>query len=235
MRLRNLWLAAALLAGVVLSASAQVVEIVAPATAPEHSLVRVVTTETGENYKWEVFSNNGGVADVAAFGRQMLFTGPPGRYVILQSWENAAGEKRQAFAFTDIVAGEEGPPPPNPPFPPLPPDPPVVEPGPRWVIIVEETKDRTPQQAAVLTDSSFRQWIATAGHDYRMIDQDVQNRAGTVPAACVPYLDLAKGKTLPRLFIVDGSSGDSQGKVLFSGDLPSSAAALKTLIQQKGG
>jgi hypothetical protein len=232
---RTLWLTVALVLGIIASSYAQVVEIVAPATVPEHSLVRVVTTEAGDGYKWEVFSRNGAVADVATFGRQMVFAGPPGRYVILQSWETASGEKRQAFAFTDIVAGKEGPIPPDPFVPPLPPDPPVVEAGPRWIIIVEETQDRTPQQAAVLTDSSFRQWLTTSGHDYRMIDQNVQDQSGTVPTACAPYLNLAKGKTLPRLFIVDGSSGDSKGKVLFAGDLPPTVAALKALIKQEGG
>ncbi len=210
----------------------ETVEIVAPPTVPEHSLVMVQTSENGTDYAWTVLGPRG-EEQVAVFGRQAVFCGPPGRYAILQAWTTATGEKRQAFTFTTILPGddqEES----DPPVP-RPPEPPVVTPGPRWIVVVEETAERTPQQAAVLTNSGFRQWITTAGHDCRMIDKDVLTPTGSVPTDCAPYLDLAKGQTLPRLFIVDGCSGDSQGKVLFAGDLPATADALKTLIQQKGG
>jgi hypothetical protein len=211
---------------------AQTVEIVAPAEVPEHTLVQVQTSESGTEYAWTVLGPRG-EEQVAVFGRQAVFCGPPGRYAILQSWTTATGEKRQAFTFTTIIAGDDRETPD--PFPPPPPEP-VIEPGERWIVIIEETADRqslTPGQLAMITSRELDPYCLQNGHRLRCYDQDAKNPAGNASTAVVPYLALLNtaGVPLPAVVILDAADNST----LFVGPLPNDSAAMIELLKSKGG
>jgi len=103
------------------------------------------------------------------------------------------------------------------------PPPPLAE---MWVIVVEETSQRTPEQARVLLDPTVRQWMAKNQHRFRILDKDQTS------ADLQPWINRATaqpGIALPRLFI-----SDSSGVVYFDGELPHSWMELLELVKKWG-
>jgi len=111
------------------------------------------------------------------------------------------------------------------PLPEPTPDPTPAPPpaGPRWLVIIEESADRTASQAATLASPKLRAYLTENGHRLRIYDRDV------VPAGCAKYRDLA-GDDLPACFVVD-----DEGQVLHRGPLPAAADALVELLKTHGG
>lgn len=97
------------------------------------------------------------------------------------------------------------------PFPP-----PTPTPGKRTITILEQSEDRTPQQAAILTSQTLRKYLDSKGHKLRITDVD------SVPAA--------DKSDLPRLVIEDGD-----GKVIYQGALPGTVDAVLETIKAHGG
>ena len=94
-------------------------------------------------------------------GNALFWVAEPGEYVltaIVVDWE---AKKFTPLSKSVTVTGAPSP---NPPVPPVPP--PV--PGERFVLIVSETKDRTPQEAATL--ATLRRWLTDKRVDWRIID-----------------------------------------------------------------
>lgn len=94
-------------------------------------------------------------------------------------------------------------PPPCPPKPPEPPKP--VSAG--GFVVVEETAEATQARAVLLTDARVHALIKALGLSHKIVDKDAKDAKGNVPSAVAKYLEAAKGKKLPRLFVVaaDGS------------------------------
>lgn len=108
----------------------------------------------------------------------------------------------------------------SPLFPPVP-RPPIVDPvtpitDAAWVLVLEESSDRTPEMAALLADP----WWHSSGVKFRVYDKDSADAADVVKAV---------GNTpLPALLIVD-----PKGKRLHVGKLPASIDGIKALIGGK--
>ena len=138
----------------------------------------------------------------------------PGDYWIVIDWNH---EKPQLLTHRITVEGAQPTPGPTPgPTPdPTPP------PGPKYAVIVEESSQRTPAVAAIIKDPSLRDWAAKEGHVLRVVDKDSQ-----VPADLEPYVKLAAGKKLPRLIVVEKTTG----KIFVDTDLPGTSEQVKTLI-----
>ena len=115
-------------------------------------------------------------------------------------------------------------PPPVPPPPPDPPQPPTPTPGTiERVVIVEESGDRTPEQAAILTDSRLKPL-----RDQRkllILDQDAADSSG-IPASELSQHD---GQPLPRVIGLDSSGVRSA-----AAELPGSADGLMELLKAWG-
>ena len=95
-------------------------------------------------------------------GNALFWVATPGEYVlpgVVVNWET---KRLIPLSKKITVIGKD--PSPNPPVPPVPP--PV--PGERFVLIVSETKDRTPQEAATL--ATLRRWLTDKGVQWRIID-----------------------------------------------------------------
>lgn len=131
------------------------------------------------------------------------FAAPPGEYLIV------SGEGR----IIKIVEEGNPKPKPNPKPEPLPPDPepepdpkpdPKPEPKPdllqaKWIIVLEETMDRSKffEEASTVRDAEFTAFVSELGLSLRIYDPDQGNAAGYVDAA------KARGVSLPCMFIYE--------------------------------
>lgn len=121
--------------------------------------------------------------------------------------------------------------PPDPP-PPPPPDPPPPDPvkAKLWgVVIVEETGDAVSTRGAFLADKALADYRAAHGQKFRVVDRDVVGADGKPPADVVRFLDKAKAAKLPMIFLVG-----TDGKEVYSGPVPATAAELVDLLKAKG-
>lgn len=90
--------------------------------------------------------------------------------------------------------------------------------GPVQAIVVEESADRTPAHAAVILSPEVRGLVKS----FRVIDDDQK-----VSPDLQPYLDAAKTKPLPVLYLVRPS-----GRIAYEGPLPPDVPATKALVQK---
>jgi hypothetical protein len=91
-----------------------------------------------------------------------------------------------------------------------------------WVIVVEETSQRTPAIARVLTNESFWSGLKARGLKRRLLDIDNPDAA--------PYKSKADQHGLPCLLILKAS-----GDVLFEGPLPESHDSLEQAVKESTG
>jgi len=105
---------------------------------------------------------------------------------------------------------------------------PQPAPGPKTLIWIEETGQRTPQQAAALTDRKLRDVLASSGWKLRVADVDVVDENGNPPADLAPYLDQARRAELPRLVILE------DGRELYTGKAPPDLASFVALLRRYG-
>lgn len=117
------------------------------------------------------------------------------------------------------------PPPVPPPVPPVPP--PVPVPTVLWGIVVEESKERTPAQAVVLTSPKVDALFAANKGSFRIVDgwKDDGTKRDLGPALD-KYRDRSDElKTRPMLFVVDPT-----GFVYFEGKLPAKVSDVEALV-----
>jgi len=94
---------------------------------------------------------------------------------------------------------------------------------------IEETADRTPQQAAALTDKTVREALAKAGWTLRVADDDVVDVDGKPPPELAPFIQAARSDGMPRLFAVDPA-----GAEIYAGKAPANAAEFRQLLGRLG-
>ena len=93
-------------------------------------------------------------------GNALFWVAEPGEYVLTAIVVDWDAKRFTPLSKQVTVTGDK----PNPPVPPTP----VPVPGERWVLIVSETKDRTPQEAATL--ATLRRWLTEQKIQWRIID-----------------------------------------------------------------
>jgi len=113
---------------------------------------------------------------------------------------------------------------------------PIPVPGGKlFVLIVTETAQQTPQQAAVINSKAADEYIAAKSWQRRVADKDTVDENGKVPTDLAAWLDKAKawnagGGKWPYLNIADGS-----GAVVYEGALPATEAEYVALLKKFGG
>lgn len=137
-----------------------------------------------------------------------------GEYRLIIDWNFG---QNQLVSHTITVGGPDPDPFPGPDPQPLPPL------SKMWVIVVEETKQRTPAQAQILLDPILRKWLTTNGHEIRIVDQDQ-------PSADLKGWVAKAGDALPYLFLVGGDGGDPAWR----GPLPETRDEMRSLCKQWG-
>ena len=118
------------------------------------------------------------------------------------------------------------PPTPNPPVP----DPAPTTPAKLILLVIEETSDAAATRGALFTDATLAKRMQDKGHRWRVVDKDVVGSDGKTPADLLRFMELAKAKKLPQVFLVD-----EDGKVRFQGDMPSKASDVISLLSKFGG
>lgn len=114
---------------------------------------------------------------------------------------------------------------PNPDPPPPPPEEDL------WgAVLIEETSQRTPQLAQVLTSTKLASYLETSGLTLRAADQDVTDEDGDTPEDLADYIETAKGEKLPVLFIMG-----VKGAEFYRGPVPETPAKLIALLKKHGG
>ncbi len=139
----------------------------------------------------------------------------PGEHRILVDWNHG---QNQLAEHRITIGGVQPDPDPIPP-----PPGPLAE---MWMIVVEETADRTPEQARVLLDVTVRNWMRENGHHLRIIDKDQK------ASDCQAWISRAiarEAPALPRLFVADDS-----GSVVFEGGLPAGPVEFLELSKKYG-
>lgn len=123
-------------------------------------------------------------------GNALFWVAEPGTYVLTAIVVDWDAKRFTPLSKQIAVTGDK----PNPPVPPTPDPTPV--PGERFVLIVSETQDRTPQEAATL--ATLRRWLMERGVEWRIIDPTTEaewmrphaaklKEAGVVGTALVVY------------------------------------------------
>lgn len=96
-------------------------------------------------------------------------------------------------------------------------------------VIVEETKDRTPQQAQIVLSTQLRDAL---GGKLLLLDKDVKKIAGQDPAVIATYQADAKGKQLPVIFLT-GDDPEHKGiRYADAKPLPATLEETLNLIKQ---
>ena len=120
------------------------------------------------------------------------------------------------------------PTPPNPEPGPQPEPEPQPVPGPKTVLWIEESADRTPGRAGAVVDAGIRSAIQKAGWSLRVIDIDVVDENGQPPSDLAPYLMAAKQAGLPRVFIFQ------DGREVYAGAASPDVSSFANLLRRYG-
>lgn len=142
---------------------------------------------------------------------------------------NAAHEgKGYSIRYTLPLGGQPGPQPkPEPQPDPKPKPDPNPQPVPQKLacVVVEESKARTPEQGIVLASPKVRALFK--GSDFRIYDPVADSGQWRVPPTdLAPYVERAKGKTLPQVYLVD-----EKGIIRYENGLPKTVADFEALVE----
>jgi len=108
------------------------------------------------------------------------------------------------------------------PIPPPPPDDKLTD-----IVIIEETSQRTPELARVLTSKKVSAFIDSSGLDFVAQDQHVVDEHGKTPESYQPYIDAAKKLGMPTLFLIG-----EKGTTFYEGTMPKTPDAFIELVKQ---
>jgi len=85
-------------------------------------------------------------------------------------------------------------------------------------------------RGALFADKALSQRMLDKGHRWRAIDKDTVGTDGKTPVDVQRFIDAAKGKTMPQVFLVD-----EKGKTRYQGNLSGKASDLLSLLIRYGG
>jgi hypothetical protein len=141
-----------------------------------------------------------------------------------------AAQTQKVIRRTLDVRGESPSPSPEPPTPPKPKPAPYV--GKWFLVVVEETEAAAINRGQYFGDPELKRYLTgKLAERPTIVDRDiVDGRTNKPPADLVPYLDRAKGKSLPQLYVVG-----EKGERILEGDLPPTPAGLLDALRKVGG
>jgi hypothetical protein len=143
--------------------------------------------------------------------QSLLFYLPPMNAVTKQ-----AALAASLAAIAALLTGCPTPPPPPPPI--------IVA----RIVVVYESHDLTPTDAATLNSKTLRHYLDAHGYWFRFIDQDIKDPELQPPAEILPYITAAQNKHLPWLLFADASHNVTAGQ-----HLPPTDADVINLLETK--
>lgn len=109
------------------------------------------------------------------------------------------------------------------------PDPQPLPQGPITLIWIEESSERTAEQAKAITDQSICDALKKAGWTLRIADVDVMNENGQPPDDLAAFIAAARRDGVPRLFAID-----SKGAEVFNGKAPANRDEFLAILRRLG-
>ena len=129
----------------------------------------------------------------------------------------------------DVDAGTGPRPPPPDPIPDPKPTPKPYS-GKFSMVVIEETADAANNRGQFFADRELQDYLAAKlTGKARIADKDAVDETGERPKDLVPYLEMAKGKMLPQVFLVA-----PDGTILMEGDLPKTPKELLATLRKVG-
>lgn len=181
------------------------------------SLARADTPRLANQVPFQVPLNDGHI------GSAVLLAGSDGQVMVVAAEGNPPVLSLYHVATLVQPTPDPGPNPnPNPNPTPLPQ-------GPFTVIWIEESADRTPDQAKAITDSVIRETLKKAGWKLRVADVDVVDESGNTPEDLAPMVEAAKRLGVPRVFVID-----AKGAEVFNGKAPQNRDEFIALLRRFG-
>ena len=136
------------------------------------------------------------------------------------------------YCLIPTTAPEPTPPTPLPPTPipptPIPPTPITQK---LYIAIVENPRETTQEQKAVMVDKEWRS-LAVDKHNFiGLIPSEIKEiKTGLPPASLLPFLNAAKGHNLPCIVIFNKSMS-----LVYAAELPVTSAEITAIIHKYGG
>jgi hypothetical protein len=184
--------------------------IVLPATHQPWTLVQARTHAPGLGFAWFVEGSSGKLQQwlpVSENSSAIVFTGPPGKYVVSLVVYSGSGEFATSSASTTILEGDG----PEPPVPPVPPPPPTT----KWQVAFfydnDGLDDMTAEQLSMVSGRLFRRTLEEAGNQFiGSLERDSFKPSGKTTSSLAPWFDAIKGATMPQLAIAPVGGGTIQ-------------------------
>lgn len=191
-------------------------------------LVKVAAETTAKAIRWKVLGDCQSVQDSS--GRSIVVVIRAGKVSVIAI---AASESGELSEFAEVVFDDQVDAKPK-PIPPSPPTPPAPRVGVKLkaVTVYESSESSTVAEAMFGSKLLAARWKERGHLPPVIADKDTLDPAtGATPAKLKPFIDRAKGKTLPQLYLLDSVTGD----VLYEGPLPTTEAAMLELLTKIGG
>lgn len=158
-----------------------------------------------------------------------------GKYLLVK--QEVVGTKVRTVAQTYLViAGLEPKPDPKPAPSPIPKPAPPVTARKISVVIVEETAEKSAARSVFFGDKALAEYWKSKGHpEPIVVDQHVRDgQTNLSPDKLKSYLDRAKGKKLPVIFLLDAATGQ---QLILESKVPGDIAPAEflKLLQSLGG
>jgi hypothetical protein len=184
----------------------------APATVKVYSLVTVSSSTPAVSYHWLIVGKTATpFRSVTADGSEIVWTGPPGTYLVTLVVVNSNGT--QDTNNTRVVISDDPNPPEPDPIPPEP-DPPVPPVDPKWQIAFfhnsNDLDNYTQEQLAMLQGLKFRKALVEEGHNF-IGSYDVQSPTKDRQATTLAqWFAAVKGSKTPVVALAPKDGGTIQ-------------------------
>lgn len=122
----------------------------------------------------------------------------------------------------DPEPGPDPGPEPDPAPDPVPPPPDFKEPY--TLLLIEETHDRSPEEAAAVLSKEIIEYVHEKGWKRYLLDKDVVDKDGKTPSSVKAYIERAVGKGLPWYIVVD-----ADGEIVIEGEIKNEVVLLDVL------
>lgn len=186
-------------------------------------LVKVSAETTAKAIKWKVLGDCQHVQDSS--GRSLVVVVRAGKVSVIAV---AASESGELSEFAELTFDAATPDPVKPPSPPAP----RVGVKLKAVVVYESSEASTAGADYFSSKELAARWRERSHLPPTLADQNVKDpETGATPVKLKPYIDRARGKTLPQLYLVAADTGD----VLYEGPLPTTPAAMLELLTKIGG
>jgi len=205
----------------------------APAQVQPYRFVDVKVLGEFESAIFTVEPETGVDQRVSADGRVLTFVAPPGAYTVRVVAVSFSAKKLAQGKAVVTIGEAPVPPGPTPPTPPTPEPPKPPTPKVLWAIVVEETSERTKEQAAVLLSPKVEAAFKATGGKLQIIDGwDASGKRRDVGPLKL-YVDRSEALKIRPLLVIVGPDGT----VYHEGALPAKVADVESVVAKilKGG